>query len=29
VMNKEGYPTLIADLRRKQQALASSLGDKK
>jgi phospholipid transport system substrate-binding protein len=29
VMNKEGYPTLIADLRRKQQSLASSLGDKK
>jgi phospholipid transport system substrate-binding protein len=26
VMNKQGYPTLIADLRKKQQALASSLG---
>ncbi len=26
VMNKQGYPTLIGDLRKKQQALASSLG---
>jgi phospholipid transport system substrate-binding protein len=28
VMNKNGYPTLIADLRKKQQALSSSLGGK-
>ena len=28
VMNKQGYPTLIGDLRKKQQALASSLGEK-
>jgi phospholipid transport system substrate-binding protein len=27
VMNKQGYPTLIGDLRKKQQALASSLGE--
>jgi phospholipid transport system substrate-binding protein len=29
VMNKEGYSTLVADLRKKQQALAFSLGDER